>query len=107
MRMQPCHPGAMIQECYIEELGLTGAELAKGLDVSPSTIGRVVQQKASITPDMAVRLERVLGGSAKMWLGMQSAYDLWNAENNNPHLELNRLAVVDEYHQSKTTALIV
>ncbi|MEM9137585.1 MAG: HigA family addiction module antitoxin [Cyanobacteria bacterium P01_F01_bin.42] len=94
MRMEPAHPGALIQEVYIEELGLTAAQLAQALGVSASTVSRILQAKMSISPDMALRLERVLQKRAGVWLAMQMKYDLWHAEQNDPHLELKPLAPV-------------
>lgn len=94
MRMQPAHPGELIQECYIDELGLTAAQLSNALGVSSSTVSRILQGKISITPDMAVRLERVFKKRAEFWLQMQINYDLWQAENNDPHLELQPLEVL-------------
>ena len=93
MRMEPAHPGALIQEAYVDELGLTAAQVAEALGVSPSTISRILQSKMAISPDMAVRLERVFGKRAGFWLNLQMNYDLWHAENNDPHLELTPLEV--------------
>jgi antitoxin HigA-1 len=91
MRMKPAHPGELIQECYIEELNLTAAQLSEALGVSSSSVSRILQSKMSVTPDMAVRFERVFKKRASFWLQMQMNYDLWQAENNNPHLELQPL----------------
>jgi antitoxin HigA-1 len=91
MRMKPAHPGELIQECYIEELGLTAAQLSTALGVSSSTVSRILQSKMSISPDMAVRFERVFQKKAAFWLQMQMNYDLWQAEQSDPHLELKPL----------------
>ncbi len=94
MKMQPAHPGALIQEAYIEELGLTAAQIAEALEVSASTISRILQGKMAISPDMAIRLERVFKKRAGVWLAMQMNFDLWQAENNDPHLELQPFELV-------------
>ena len=72
----PPHPGEFISEVYLAALALSGRELAKRLDVSPSTLSRVLSGASRVTPDMALRLSKVLGRSAESWLAMQDAYDL-------------------------------
>jgi len=75
----PPHPGEFITETYLTPLGLTGRALAARLAVSPSTLARVLNGSSRVTPEMALRLARVLGRSAESWLAMQDAYDLWTA----------------------------
>jgi len=75
----PPHPGEVIQATYLNTLGVSIRSLAKSLGVSPSTLARIVSGDASITPEMAIRLEAVLSRSAQMWLRLQENYDLWHA----------------------------
>jgi addiction module HigA family antidote len=75
----PPHPGEFITETYLEPFGLTGRKLASRLRVSPSTLARVLNGSSRVTPEMALRLAKVLGRSAESWLAMQAAYDLWTA----------------------------
>ncbi|MCM1982876.1 HigA family addiction module antitoxin [Lyngbya confervoides] len=89
--MEPSHPGAIIQEFYLEELGITMTDIAKAIGVSPSTIGRIVNEKAAVTPDMAIKLSQVLSGSPESWLQLQMNYDLWHAEARNENLQLKSL----------------
>lgn len=91
MRMEPSHPGAIIQEFYLDELGLTITDIAKAMEASPSTIGRIVQEKAAVTPDMAIKLSQVLSGSPASWIQLQTNYDLWHAEKRHENLQLKSL----------------
>ncbi|UJB73235.1 HigA family addiction module antidote protein (plasmid) [Acaryochloris sp. 'Moss Beach'] len=84
----PPHPGEVIQEIYLEPFDISARKVATHLGVYHSTFSRVVSGQSAVTPDMAIRLSKVLGGSPKSWLDMQANYDLWMAEQGNPHEEL-------------------
>jgi antitoxin HigA-1 len=71
----PCHPGSLIK-ADIDELGLSLVDAAKGLGVSRQQLHSVIAGRASVTPEMAVRLEKALGSTADTWLRMQMNYDL-------------------------------
>ncbi|CDH32099.1 HigA family addiction module antidote protein [Xenorhabdus bovienii] len=75
----PPHPGEIIADA-LEELGLGIRDLARALDVAPSTAQRLVTCKASVTPEMAVKLSKVLGSSPRLWLKLQESYSLDKAE---------------------------
>jgi addiction module HigA family antidote len=76
MRMKnPPHPGGLIRD-DIEALGLTVADAAKGMGVSRQQLYRVIRGESGISPEMAVRLEKALNGSADFWLRMQIGHDL-------------------------------
>ncbi|HQZ83224.1 MAG TPA: HigA family addiction module antitoxin [Pyrinomonadaceae bacterium] len=75
----PPHPGQFITEVYLEPNHLSGRHLAVALDVSPSTLGRLLNGRTSISPVLALRRSMALGGSPESWLAMQSDYDLWHA----------------------------
>ncbi len=79
----PPHPGLTLREDVLPALGLSVVDAAKALDVSRVTLSRVINGKAAISPEMALRLEKWLGvdhgGRADVWLAQQSAYDLWQA----------------------------
>ena len=77
----PPHPGAIVKES-MESLELSINGFAKALKVSPSTVQRLVNGKSSVSPEMALRLEAVIGSTASMWLRLQSSYDLWNERKN-------------------------
>lgn len=71
----PPHPGRSIKD-DIEALGLTVAEAAQGLGVTRQQLYRVIRGDSAITPEMAFRLEKAVGGTADTWLRMQVNYDL-------------------------------
>lgn len=71
----PCHPGELIK-ADIDELGLTLVDAAKGLGISRQQLHSVIAGRASVTPEMAVRLELAFGSTADTWLRMQMNYDL-------------------------------
>lgn len=75
----PPHPGAFISSIYLEPNGISGRELASKLNVSVSTISRVLNGTSRVSPEMALRLSKTLGRSPESWLAMQDAYDLWLA----------------------------
>ncbi|NHB93660.1 HigA family addiction module antitoxin [Photorhabdus cinerea] len=69
----PPHPGEIIADS-LEELGLGIRDLARALNVAPSTVQRLVSCKAAVTPEMAVKLSKVLGSSPRLWLKLQESY---------------------------------
>lgn len=76
----PTHPGEVLREDVFPALGLTTAVLAKNLGVTRQQLHRVLTEKAAVSPEMAVRLGKLLGNGPQMWIRMQEAVDLWTAE---------------------------
>lgn len=76
----PPHPGAFIQETYMNPFGLSCRYLAEQLNVAASTLNRILKGQSAISPDMALRLSKALGRSPESWLAMQDAYNLWQAK---------------------------
>jgi addiction module HigA family antidote len=80
----PPHPGETLRVDVLPALGLSVTEAAEQLGVTRAAFSRVLNARAGISPEMALRLERWLGvdhgGRASVWLGMQAAYDLWAAQ---------------------------
>lgn len=76
----PPHPGEVLRDGVFTDTGITVTAFAERIGVSRVTLSRVLNGKASISADMAVRLAAALGGSAESWLGMQASFDLWQAE---------------------------
>jgi antitoxin HigA-1 len=72
----PPHPGGFVLRQCIEPLGLSITEAAAALGVTRTTLSELVNAKRGISPEMAVRLEKVFGGSAESWLVQQAQYDL-------------------------------
>lgn len=82
----PAHPGEVLKDAIIDALGLTVTEAAAHLDVDRITLSRVINKRASISVEMALRLSKALNTSAEVWLGMQQSYDLWEARKHKPDL---------------------
>ena len=75
----PSHPGEFIRTVYLEPFSISSRFLATKLDVSPSTLNRVIKGASGISPEMALRLSKALGRSPESWLALQDNYDLWKA----------------------------
>lgn len=75
----PPHPGEILKEDVLPGLGLTVTEAAKQLRITRPALSRILNAKAGISAEMAIRLAQWLGGSSESWLHMQAAYDLWQA----------------------------
>jgi addiction module HigA family antidote len=91
----PTHPGAIIKYDYLEPLSLSVTELAQHLDVSRITVSKIVNERAPVTADMALRLAKVFNTTPNLWLGLQNKYDLWHAEHDsNTWQSANRLSVM-------------
>jgi len=89
----PPHPGEVIKELCLEPLGLTITDAAKGLDISRKTLSSILNGKAGISPEMAVRLSIAFNTSSESWLNQQSQYDLWQAEQHRKDLDVTHLYV--------------
>ncbi len=76
----PTHPGAVLREDVLPELGWTQTELAVRLMVSRQTVSDLLHERKSVTAEMAIRIARAVGGTPESWLRMQEALDLWAAE---------------------------
>jgi addiction module HigA family antidote len=77
----PPHPGEVLADTVLRAGGgLTVTEFAKRLGVSRVALSRVVNARAAVSAELAIRLAAALGGSAESWLNMQVAHDLWHAE---------------------------
>jgi addiction module HigA family antidote len=76
---RPTHPGAILREDVLPGLSVTQGQLAELLGVSRLTVSQLLHEHRSLSPDMAMRLEKLLGTSAESWLRMQESVDLWDA----------------------------
>ena len=80
----PPHPGLTLRDDVLPALGLSVTDAAKQLDVSRVALSRVLNGRAAISPEMALRIEAWLGvergGEARLWLAEQSAYDVWQTK---------------------------
>lgn len=82
----PPHPGQIIKIDCLPDRNMTVGAAAQALGVSRQTLDKIVNGRGSITPDMAIRFEKVFGSSAETWLHMQLSYDLAQARHREPEI---------------------
>ncbi len=87
----PNHPGDIIRDC-LDELGVNVTEGAEALGVSRAALSRVLNRKAAVSAEMAVRLEKAIGSSAGFWLRLQLNYDLAQVQARSGKIHARRLA---------------
>ena len=87
----PTHPGALLREVVLPELGITQAEFADRLEVSRRTVSEILHERRPVTPDMAIRLGKLLGNGAGLWLRMQQAVDVWTLERQGDYKHIQQL----------------
>ncbi|MGA7306621.1 MAG: HigA family addiction module antitoxin [Rhodothermales bacterium] len=87
----PVHPGEIVREECIRPLGLTVEQAAVGLGVSRSTLSRLINGRAGVSPEMAVRLSKGFGSTPETWLRMQMNYDLAQMREKLARIKVNRL----------------
>ena len=87
----PPHPGDIIRELCIEPLELSITETAEGLGVSRKTLSAILNGRAGISPEMALRLSIAFNTSAESWLSQQSQYDLWQAKKQTKQMKVKKL----------------
>ena len=80
MERKPTHPGNIIKEDYLKPLSITIKDMSETLGVSRKTLSKVINERGSVTPDMALRLSRAFNTTPLLWLNLQKNYDLWSAE---------------------------
>lgn len=80
MKRQPTHPGLIIKKDYLDPLSMTITELSSILGVSRKTLSKIINERGSVTPDMALRLSRAFDTSPELWLNLQKSFELWHAE---------------------------
>ena len=87
----PVHPGKIIKHDCIEALGLNVTGAAEALGVARTTLSRVINGKASVSPEMAIRVSKAFGGTPEHWLRMQLAYDMVQMRDQMDHIHVKRL----------------
>jgi len=93
MRMHnPPHPGEILKSLCLEPLELSVTDAAAALGVSRKTLSSILNGRAGISPEMAVRLSIAFDTSAESWLNQQTQFDLWHAEQSRKQLRVTRLA---------------
>jgi len=77
---RPTHPGELFRDIVLPELGLSVSEAARQLGVSRQTLHAVMSARSAVTAEMALRLGRFCGNGPGLWMRMQQAFDLWQAQ---------------------------
>lgn len=88
----PPHPGEILRDLCLEPLGLSVTDAAKAWGVSRKTLSALLNGRAGVSPEMAVRLSSAFDTTAESWLNQQVQYDLWLAEKRRKSLKVSRLA---------------
>ena len=88
----PPHPGEVLRALCLEPLNLTVTDAARSLGVSRKVLSGILNGRAGISPEMAVRLSIAFGTSAESWLNQQLQYDLWHAEKKRRRLHVTKLS---------------
>ena len=88
----PPHPGKIIKALCLEPLGLSITDAARGLGISRKTLSAILNGRAGISPEMAVRLSIAFDTTAESWISQQTQYDFWHAEQRRNDLHVLKLA---------------
>lgn len=91
---RPTHPGAILREDTLPEIGLSQTEFAKILGVSPRTVGELLKERSRLTVDLAQRISLALGMAPEIWLRLQQAVDLHDLrlKNERAYRQIHRIA---------------
>jgi antitoxin HigA-1 len=87
----PPHPGEIIRECCLEPLNINVTEAARALGVTRKTFSALLNGRAGISPEMALRLSKVFGRTPEGWLRLQLQYDLWKTKQSIDIQDLKRI----------------
>ena len=90
--LPPTHPGEILREDYIKERGLTVTQVAKGLGVARENLSAIVNGRAGISPELAVKLSEAFGNSTEFWVNLQKNYEVWHAERKVNRSEIQHFA---------------
>ena len=86
----PPHPGGIVRRQCLEPLGLTVTRAARGLGVTRQALSELLNERTGVSVDMAIRLSKAFGSTPETWLGMQMAYDLWQARDRARQITVER-----------------
>ena len=90
----PPHPGETLKQLCLQPLGLSVTDAAAALGVSRKSLSAILNGRAGISPEMAIRLSQAFETTAESWLNQQTQYDLWNAERSMKRVKVKRLGGV-------------
>ncbi len=88
----PPHPGGIVRRQCLEPLGLSITKAAQGLGVTRQALSELVNEKSGVSVEMAIRLSKAFGSTPETWLGLQTAYDLWQARERVSQLQVTQFA---------------
>ena len=91
----PPHPGLSVRYDCLEPLGLSVTEAARQLGISRKQLSDIVNCRAGISPNMAIRLQKAFGGGAETWYRLQASYEMAQAMKNESQIKVNRLSPAD------------
>lgn len=86
----PVHPGRIVRLDCLEPLGLSVTEASRVLGITRQALNNVVNEKAGVSPEMAIRLSKAFGGTPDVWVRMQAAYDLAQARRREAEIQVER-----------------
>jgi antitoxin HigA-1 len=86
----PAHPGEIVREECLKPLNLTVTAAAEALGVTRKALSDLLNGHTGVSPEMAIRLEKVFGSTADTWLGMQMQYDLWEVRQRSGKITVKR-----------------
>ena len=87
----PPHPGEVIKELCLEPLNISVTSASEALGVSRKTLSAIINGRAGISPEMAVRLSIAFNTTSESWLNQQTQFDLWRAEQRRKELRVEKL----------------
>jgi antitoxin HigA-1 len=99
--LPPSHPGEILREDFIQEKGLTITEVALGLGIARANLSAIVNERAGISPELAVKLSEAFGNTAQFWINLQKNHELWYAER-----KVNR-AIIRHFVESPSASIAV
>ncbi len=86
----PPHPGEILKEDYLQPLNLTITEVADGLGIARKNLSAIINGKAGISPEMAIRLSEAFDTTPDLWMNLQANYDLWKIRASKPVTKIRR-----------------
>lgn len=90
IQFNPPHPGEILKEDYLTPLGLSVTQAAVGLGIARKNLSAIINGKAGISAEMAIRLSEAFGTTPDLWLGLQSSYDLWKIKSSGNTRKIKR-----------------
>ena len=88
---KPLHPGILVKDALIDNTGLSVTEAADHLGVTRTTLSRLLNGHAGISPEMAIRLSKFFKTSVESWMNLQVQYDIWVAQKKSKHIHVEPL----------------